>query len=1062
MEQYIRILSGIQTQFYLSTTLYGHSAAYNIVDSLHIRGIIDENRLRDAWFRIFSSIEVFQSSFMEDRDQPEFQTFPPPWRDEICSDEDIIHRLRTESERSYDLGHAPLVRCCLYHMNDGHRILQITQHHIVTDLFSREILFRFLSHAYKDPSYTPQPVPYSRFIEAEHAFLTSPAGVSRKAFWEGMIASSPDILRLPAKNLTPKPFAGTGQRLAWRATEMQVPALKQLGEQGKAAFILLLSAYAGLLGRLSAQNRFYIGIPFTNRYAFGEEPLYGPCVNILPLLVELDPEETLTGLYGKIRRRMLEIHRNQGISLIEIARMYDAPHDPLRPRLLQAGFTNEPLLSLELEGAVCKPIQTDKSGAQMDLFFTWWEDDDGWAGYWEYNDATFSPDDVLLWQTAFSNILDAAINEPDRTLASIRLIELQRELALAGADRTVSYPIEGGMVALLRDAYRKHLSETAIVYRNYSESYGAFADKVAKVASRLSSLGGTGQRVIVLHERSPELLYALHGIVNSGNVYVPLGIDWPQARIDDILEDIRPSAVLTQETYQARFVNAGCPILITSNIVSGTPAGFPEAHIVPTDSMYILYTSGTTGRPKGAELPHGGIANRLLWMQDEYRLKPGDRCLLKTPYTFDVSGWEIFWPFLAGATLVVAEENAHKDPRELRNLILAERVRIVHFVPSMLSYFLEQEGLGETASLTDIICSGEALTTELVARFFKRLPEARLHNLYGPTEASIDVSSWKCSMADVERGTVPIGRPIANTQIWVLDERGYPCPPLVRGELYLGGICLAKGYWNRPELTVERFVPNPFGAGSLYKTGDWGRYGLDGAIEYLERRDNQVKIRGIRIELSEIEADLRQMDSIENAIVRKGKNQDGADCLIAYYVSRDGKDLTTHKITERLRETLPESVIPDYFVRLDTFPRSENGKMDRKALPEIAKGCADTRHTPDNPPKKQLEGIDAIVGEIWNEILGGDFGPEVNFFDAGGNSLNLLTLRGKLEKSFATRINLMDLFRNPTIPSMARLFSPPNKDHSTEGVDEVKSNSGAMRREKFANMSNIYRKKHKE
>jgi amino acid adenylation domain-containing protein len=578
-----------------------------------------------------------------------------------------------------------------------------------------------------------------------------------------------------------------------------------------------------------------------------------------------------------------------------------------------------------------------------------------------------------------------------------------------------------------------HEDALALRYRGMSVSYAEFSDRAASVASFLHRSYGDGGRIAVLLERSPEMFYALHGILHSGNAYVPMGIDWPPERIQTILEDIEPAAVITQESQKLRLAGAKAPIHTVESLASGYGRGaaFPDARIAPTDSMYILFTSGTTGKPKGADLPHRAIVNRLAWMQEEFRLLPGEKVLLNTPYTFDISGWQIFWPFMAGAAVAICEEGQHRDPRAMLRLIDSESVRIATFVPSMLSHFLPVVPQGSCPSLRNVVSAGEALSVELAARFFETLPGAALHNTYGPTETAIDICSWACSRADIERGTLPIGRPLPNCRTYVLDKRTLAiCPPLVEGELYLGGVQLAKSYWKREEITAKVFIPAPlgneaFGAGPLYKTGDACRYGLDGAIEYLGRLDDQLKIRGVRVESGEIETRVKAVPGVKNAALKKGATPSGEECLIVYYSS--DAEIDPAAFRAELGKHVLASTIPEYYLRLDALPMSENGKLNRKALPDVAPATEKTAARDRSAEGGEFaEGDDPVergVEAAWKKVLRVQSIPhDRNFFDAGGHSLSLLDLRAELEREFKKEIPIAELFARPSIADMAGLF----------------------------------------
>ncbi|MEE7624548.1 amino acid adenylation domain-containing protein, partial [Methylobacter sp. Wu8] len=435
--------------------------------------------------------------------------------------------------------------------------------------------------------------------------------------------------------------------------------------------------------------------------------------------------------------------------------------------------------------------------------------------------------------------------------------------------------------------------------------------------------------------------------------------------------------------------------------------------LMPENLAYCIYTSGSTGQPKGAGVPHQGILNRLQWMQAEYALDQSDRVLQKTPYSFDVSVWEFFWPLMTGAQLVVAKPDQHKDSRALIDTIVREQITTVHFVPSMLQAFIDTTGAENCTGLKRVICSGEALPADLVARFQQKLP-AGLHNLYGPTEASVDVSYWAC-IPDRAETAIPIGRPIANIALYILDRQLNPVPVGTPGELHIGGIGLGRGYLNRPGLTAEKFIPNPFGpSGSrLYKTGDLVRYRPDGDIDYLGRIDHQVKIRGFRIELGEIEARLLEAPDIKEAVVIAREDQPGDKRLVAYLVA--GTAVASELLKLRLKETLPEYMVPSAFVQLDGMPLSANGKLDRKRLPrpDLSELSAKQYVAPRTDSEE-------ILAEIWADVLGVDrVGVEDNFFELGGHSLLATQLVSRICIRFGIDLPLKTLFDTTNVAQLA-------------------------------------------
>jgi amino acid adenylation domain-containing protein len=451
--------------------------------------------------------------------------------------------------------------------------------------------------------------------------------------------------------------------------------------------------------------------------------------------------------------------------------------------------------------------------------------------------------------------------------------------------------------------------------------------------------------------------------------------------------------------------------------VESPPAAATERHLA-----YVIYTSGSTGRPKGAMLPHSGICNRLLWMQDAYGLTPEDRVLQKTPFSFDVSVWEFFWPLITGARLVMARPGGHQDPFYLVSVIARERITTLHFVPAMLQIFLEQPGLGACDRVRRVICSGEALPDVLRQRFHERL-RAELHNLYGPTEASVDVTSWQCE-ADSTLPYVPIGRPIANTQTYLLDPRLHLVPLGIPGELHIGGVSLARGYLRRPDLTAERFVPDPFGGtpgGRLYKTGDLARLQPDGAIEFLGRIDHQVKIRGFRIELGEIESVLAQFPGVREAVLLAREDRPGDRRLVAYYVPEPGWGPAPAQLRGYLQSKLPEHMVPAAFVSLQAMPLTPSGKVHRGALPPPETNVANIARD-ESPAGPARTATESLIASICAEVLGLEIvGMHDNFFDLGGNSLMATQVITMLQEVLPIEIDLRKVFEGPTVAKLAEV-----------------------------------------
>jgi amino acid adenylation domain-containing protein len=596
-------------------------------------------------------------------------------------------------------------------------------------------------------------------------------------------------------------------------------------------------------------------------------------------------------------------------------------------------------------------------------------------------------------------------------------------LALSN-DTSVDYDQPEHLLAAFEAYAARQPDATALSFRGETTSYGDLDRTANRLAHVLRARGVTpGQRVAVCLDRSSDLLLALYGVLKAGCAYVPVDPDYPADRVAFMLADAEPALVIVDRLDRLSAAGPTAKAFVFDRDraeLTGVPPTRPDIATDPGQPAYMIYTSGSTGRPKGAPNSHRGIVNRLWWMQHEYRLTPADAVLQKTPFSFDVSVWELFWPLMVGARLVIAEPGGHRDPQYLIRTISAERITVVHFVPSMLRVFLSAPEVDRCGSLREVICSGEALPPDLVDRCHAALP-ATVRNLYGPTEAAVDVTHWTCPRGGLTT-RVPIGRPVANTRCYILDDRLAPVPRGVPGELYIGGVQVGLGYHHRPDLTAERFLPDPFSSrpgARLYRTGDLCRHLEDGAIEYLGRLDHQVKIRGFRIELGEIEAALSALPTVHEAVVMAREDEPGDTRIVAYVVARGvGTDLVD-VWRGALAATLPDYMVPQHFVVLAELPLSPNGKVDRKQLPRPAvdRGPAAAFVAPSS-------GLEGQIAAIWGDVLGlSHVGVRDNFFEVGGQSLKLMQVHHQLRARLEIDIPIVTLFQHPTVASLAAVLA---------------------------------------
>ena len=642
--------------------------------------------------------------------------------------------------------------------------------------------------------------------------------------------------------------------------------------------------------------------------------------------------------------------------------------------------------------------------------------------------------------SAVQSLVEALEQAPQTPALSLSILpESERRQVLELFNATAApYPKELTIHKLFEQQVERTPGAAAVVYEGQSLSYGEVNAKANQLAWYLRQRSvGPDQLVGICVERSLEMVVGLLGILKAGGAYVPLDPSYPPERLQYMLEDASPRVLLTQAHLIERLPSTSAEVIALDerwDQIAQQPSDDLDAYALGVAShhlAYVIYTSGSTGKPKGAMNEHRGIVNRLQWMQDEYHLGPEDRVLQKTPFSFDVSVWEFFWTLISGARLVVARPEGHKDPSYLRQLIEETGVTTLHFVPSMLQSFLDQHRSGACASLRHIVCSGEELSPSLQRKCFECFPQVQLSNLYGPTEAAIDVTAWECSPQD-QGSRVPIGHPIANIQMYVLDGHKQPVPVGVAGELYIGGVGVARGYLNRAQLTAERFIKDSFSTdpeARLYKTGDFGRWRADGNIEYLGRNDHQVKIRGFRIELGEIEAQLLRYPQVKEAVVLAREDEPGDKRLVAYLVPREpyttGNALSVESLRAHLKQVLPDYMVPSAFVMLDCFPLSSNGKLDRRALPapqgrskSIAEYIA---------PRNELE---RVLVDIWTQVLRVDgIGVQNSFLDLGGHSLQAMKLIARISEVLKVDVSVVEVLQSLTIEKMVQIVTLKKSTH---------------------------------
>jgi amino acid adenylation domain-containing protein len=1040
-------LSYQQQQVWLHAQVAPDVPFYNETLTVCHRGPLRREVLERCLLEILRRHEIWRTSFDIGGAEPVQivkpvpATFPLPFVDlrhlPFPERDPEARRLATEDAHlRFDLRQGPLLRARLVCIDKDEYRLYMAIHQIVFDaisayrVFLPELASLYAAFSLDMPSPLPElSIQYGDFAYWQRKQEGPDVRSDHLGYWRKQLSGEFPLLEWPTDHSRPANETHRGEiREFTLATDLVGPLREFARKESASLYMTLLAGLAVVLYRYTGQEDFVLGSASGGRKYKQIEPMLGYFVNPLPLRLDLSGQPTFRELLRRVRGVVLDALSHDRAPYSQVVQEIQSKVDPSRNPLFQVMLSQQPGVSPVPEGWNAALGWISNGGSKMDLTVIVDEKGNDIVGPVTYNPDLFDASTISRLIDHWQTVLAGAIRDPEQRISDIPILtETERALILHHwNDTRVEYRADLCIHEFIEEQVRRSPEAPAIVFEGQSLSYRELNARANKLAHQLRKLGASADCLVaVFMDRSVEMVVALLGILKAGGAYVPLDPDHPRDRILMMIEDSQPKVLLTQKVLAERLPSIGIPVLLLDSewqrLVNESDFN-PVREIKPWNLCYAIYTSGSTGRPKGVLNTHAGIANRLLWMQDAYQLTSSDRVLQKTPFSFDVSVWEFFWPLMTGACLVVAKPGGHRDPDYLADLICRQQITTMHFVPSMLRAFLEVEGIEKCTTLKRVMCSGEALPFDVQEQFFAR-SRAELHNLYGPTEAAIDVTSWQCRPNSKDTN-VPIGRPISNVSIYLLDRNLQPVPIGVAGELHIGGVALARGYLNRPELTAAKFIPDPNRAepeARLYKTGDLARYRSDGSIEYLGRIDDQVKIRGFRIELGEIEAVLREHSGVRDACVIVREDLPGERRLVAYLVAASEKP-AADDIRRRLDQKLPGYMIPA-LVFLDSMPLTPNGKLDRKALPtpakeqdEIREQCVATA----NPNEELISGI-------WATALGLDkVGLNDDFFELGGHSLLAIHVTSRLREVVGAEIPVRVMFERPTVSALAAYVSTLN------------------------------------
>jgi amino acid adenylation domain-containing protein len=1037
-------LSFAQQRLWFLNQLEPGSTAYLLPHVLQMDGMLDMQALERCLQELISRHESLRTTFAMHSDQPVQVIHPAGSTSLPVIDlqglrqehrEAQTQQLATqEAQQPCDLAKGPLLRTHLLRQEQSVHVLLLTLHHIITDGWSNGVLMSELIALYRafvegQPSpLAPLPVQYADFALWQRDWLQGEILEEQLAYWKTQLADVPP-LALPTDR--PRPAIQTHQGACqW----LQLPsslseALVSLSQQEHVTlFMLLLATFQVLLLRYTGQKDISVGTPIANRRHAELEGVIGFFVNTQVMRTDLSDNPTFLQVLQRVREVCLEAYAHQDIPFEKLVEELAPERDLSRSPLFQVMLIlqNTPQQVGELAGVRITPQVLPGISSKFDLTLSLVETEQGLHCTLEYNTDLFEADTIKRLLGHWQTLLEGVVHHPQAHVSELPLLTAgeQEQLLEAWNATRVDYPQHSGLHQLFEQQRERTPEAVAVLFKDEQVTYAELDRRANQLAHYLQGLGvGPEVLVGVCMERSLEMVIGLLAVLKAGGAYVPLDPAYPSARLAYMLHDAQVAIVLTQTPLQKKMMQMVSNVFcIDSNWrnIEHERQDQPEWKGQMANMAYLIYTSGSTGSPRGVIGTHQVCLNRFHWMWQTSPFSQGEICCQKTSLSFVDAVWEIFGPLLRGIPLVIIPDEVVKDPFQLCPLLERQAVTRIVLVPSLLRVLLEQEKdlQAQLGRLTYWVSSGEPLALDVARHFRQRLPDKTLMNLYGSSEVTADVTWYEVGQHELQ-SHVPIGRPIANTQVYLLDEALQLVPIGVPGEVFIGGANITRGYWQRSDLTAERFLPHPWSqqpGARLYRTGDLARYRRDGTLEFLGRKDQQVKIRGHRIEPGEIEIVLKRHPAVREAVVLARENASGEMSLVAYLVVQQEQALSSSSWHSYLQNHLPSSMLPSAFVLLDTLPLTPNGKVDRRALP-APRESQSNEHEIERPGTPMEE----LVGTLWCEVLGRtQVGVHDHFFESGGHSLLATQLVARVRAIVGVEVELRALFEEPTLAGLVR------------------------------------------
>jgi len=1049
-------LSFSQRRLWFLDQLQPGNPAYSLVQAIRIEGPLDLAALRSALQAIVARHASLRTTFGTVDGTP-IQVVRPdatvqlPLRDlsglaESEREAAAIGLAEQEARRPFDLERAPLLRTTLLRLSEADHLLVLNIHHIIVDGWSMGVLMQELQSLYpsfaaaEPPSLSELPIQYADFAIWEKQWLQGPLLEKLLSYWKGQLNGRPASLQLLTDHPRPALETLRGATRSFALPKALSDALMALSRrEDSTLFMTLLAAFQTLLHRYTNQTDILVGTPVANRTRREVEPLIGFFVNTLVLRADLSGDPSFRELLGRVREAALQAYAHQDLPFEKLVEELHPERDLSRNPLFQVMFIlqNAPMPKLELANLKTSLVEVETGTAKFDLTWSMRQTGQGLVGKIEYSRDLFDPETITRMVGHWQTLLEGIAEDPGQRLSALPLLTAAEQRQVVQWNNTqAEFPRERCIHQLFEEQVKRTPEAVAVVCEDQQLTYAQLNQRANQLAHSLRNLGvGPEIRVGLCVERSLEMIVGLLGILKAGGAYVPLDSAYPRERLAFILEDAQVAVLVTSKTLLERLPQGKAQV-ICIDIDGGFGSQERSTNPVPTaapDSLaYVIYTSGSTGRPKGVLVDHRNLVHSTSARINSYQDR-SIRFLLLSSFVFDSSLAGIFWTLSQGDTLVLPRPGLERDPTQLLELIAQEQVSHLLSLPSLYGLLLEQANPEQLRSLRRVILAGEVCSREVIARHTKLLPLTIVCNEYGPTESTIWSSVHTCR-GPVSSAQVPIGRPIANTQIYIVDDHLQPVPIGVAGELHIGGAGLARGYLNQPEVTAEKFIPNPFAeapGARLYKTGDRARYLADGSIEFLGRLDEQVKIRGFRVEPGEIKAVLAEHPAVKEAAVVAREDSAGEKRLIAFVTLRPESATTVEELFSFLKPELPEYMLPWKIEITDHLPLTPSGKIDTHRL----RALSDVETSPKNEYSAPLTPLEEELVKIWSEVLTLErVGVRDNFFNLGGHSLLAMKLIATVEKHTGKKLSLANMFQAPTIEGQAALLSVPASSAEIPGV----------------------------